>query len=91
MLAQVDRAPDAALAGATPYLKLFAYAAGGAMLAEEAIASLRDSRGAGGAAARIAIARFFAQNLAVTAPGLERAVIDGGESVTGADAALGDE
>jgi hypothetical protein len=90
MLAQVDRAPDAALAGATPYLKLFAYAAGGAMLAEEAIASLRDSGGAEGAAARIAIARFFAQNLAVAAPGLERAVIDGGDSVTDADAALGD-
>ena len=40
------------------------------------------------APARIAIARFFAQNLAVAAPGLERAVVDGAESVNGADAAL---
>jgi acyl-CoA dehydrogenase len=91
LLGHVDKAPEAALAGATPYLKLFGYAAGGAMLADEALATVRDGRdGAEGPAARIAIARFFAQNLAVAAPGLERAVIDGAESITGADAALMD-
>ncbi len=37
---------------------------------------------------RIALARFFAENLAVQSSSLERVVIDGGASVTAADAAL---
>jgi alkylation response protein AidB-like acyl-CoA dehydrogenase len=77
---------DAALAGATPYLRLFATAAGGTLLAEEALAATRMP--AADPAARIAIARFFAENIAVQARGLERAVIEGADSVTGADAAL---
>ena len=40
------------------------------------------------AAARIAIARFFAENLAVQAGGLERTVVEGADSVNRADAAL---
>ena len=32
LLAQLGKAPDAALAGATPYLRLFAHAAGGCAL-----------------------------------------------------------
>ena len=39
--AQIENDPDAALAGATPYLRLFAAAAGGCMLAEQALAALR--------------------------------------------------
>ena len=45
---------DTALAGATPYLRLFGNAAGGCMLAEQALAALRESgepRGARGAGA----------------------------------------
>jgi acyl-CoA dehydrogenase len=76
---------DAALAGATPYLRLFATAAGGALLVEEALAA---SRLAGNADARIAIARFFAEHLAPVATGFEREVIDGAGSVNEADAAL---
>jgi acyl-CoA dehydrogenase len=80
---------EAGLAGATPYLRLFAAAAGGASLAEEALAAMRLAQdGAGDAAARVAIARFFAENIAVQARGLERTVVEGAESVTGADAAL---
>jgi acyl-CoA dehydrogenase len=80
---------DAALAGATPYLRLFATAAGGALLAEEALAATRLSADAtADPAGRIAIARFFAENIAVQASGLERAVTEGAESVTGADSAL---
>ena len=79
---------DTALAGATPYLRLFALTAGGALLAEEALAALRIGGGGADAAARVAIARFFAENLAVHAPALERTVIEGAESVNGADAAL---
>jgi alkylation response protein AidB-like acyl-CoA dehydrogenase len=89
LIGQLDKAPEAALAGATPYLRLFGYAAGGAMLADEALASARDfGMGAGDPRGRIAIARFFAQNLAVAAPGLERAVIDGAESINAGEAAL---
>jgi alkylation response protein AidB-like acyl-CoA dehydrogenase len=80
---------DAALAGATPYLRLFATAAGGTLLAEEALAATRLPADAGAdPAARIAIARFFAENIAVQARGLERSVIEGADGVLGADAAL---
>jgi alkylation response protein AidB-like acyl-CoA dehydrogenase len=83
MLAQLPTAPDAALAGATPYLRLFGLAAGGAMLAEEALAA---SRHAGDAVAadkpgRIAVARFFAENLAAQAPALARVVTTGADAV----------
>jgi len=89
LLAQNGKAPEAALAGATPYLRLFGVAAGGAMLADEALASVREGgMGAADPGGRIAVARFFAQNLAVAAAGLERAVIDGDDSLKGAEAAL---
>jgi acyl-CoA dehydrogenase len=83
---QIDRKPESALAGATPYLKLFGHAAGGCMLADEALAAVR--LGDGEAAARISLARFFAEHVAVQAGGLERATIDGAEAVNAADAAL---
>ncbi len=83
LLAQ--KGSDAALAGATPYLRLFGNAAGGCLLAEQALAALRDS---GDGAARTALARFFAENIAVQASGLERSVTEGADSITKADAAL---
>ena len=49
---------EAALAGATPYLRMFANAAGGALLAEQALAAARMA-GDGSAPARIALARFL--------------------------------
>jgi len=85
LLAQ--KGSDAALAGATPYLRLFGHAAGGTMLAQQALAALRQS---GDGAARTALARFFAENIAVQASGLERAVIEGATSITDAQAALVD-
>ena len=78
---------DAALAGATPYLKLFSIAAGGTLLAREALAA-RQLADAGDAAARTGIARFFAENIAVEARSLERTIIEGADGVTGGDAAL---
>jgi acyl-CoA dehydrogenase len=78
----------AALAGATPYLRLFALAAGGALLAEEALAAVRVGGNGADAAGRIAIARFFAENLAVGAESLERTVVEAADSVNDADAAL---
>jgi hypothetical protein len=84
--AQLGKRPEAAQAGATPYLRLFGTAAGGCMLAREGLAAMRLANGA--AAARIAIARFFAENLAVQAGGLERAVIEGADSINASDAAF---
>jgi acyl-CoA dehydrogenase len=85
LLAQ--KGSDAALAGATPYLRLFGNTAGGCMLAEQAVASLREASDGVG---RTALARFFAENIAVQASGLERSVTEGAESITSAQAALAD-
>jgi acyl-CoA dehydrogenase len=72
--------PDAALAGATPYLRLFASAAGGCALAEDALAGIRLADAE--AASRVALARFFAENIAVQAGGLETTITEGAESVS---------
>ena len=85
LLGKLGGSPDAALAGATPYLRLFASAAGGCMLAEEALAAVRLNGGAD-AGGRVALARFFAENIAVQAGGLETTVTEGADSVS--DAAL---
>jgi len=69
-------------AAATPYLRLFGNTAGGCMLADDALAALRTGDGA----SRIALTRFFAENIVVQASGLERAVNN--ESINSADAAL---
>jgi acyl-CoA dehydrogenase len=82
-----DPQSEAALAGATPYLRLFANAAGGSLLAEQALAAARMASD-GSAPGRIALARFFAENLAVAAGGLENTVIEGGASVNASEAAL---
>lgn len=87
LLSKIDKEPQAALAGATPYLRLFGNAAGGCMLADEALTAVRLTSHESGA--RVAIARFFAENIAVQAAGLERTVTEGGEVVNAADAALG--
>ena len=72
-----------ALAGATPYLRLFALAAGGACLARGALA---DRSGA-----RSALCRFFAENLAGETAALKDRVILGADSLSAAAAALVDE
>ena len=81
LLAKLDKSHDAALAGATPYLRLFASAAGGCALAEDALAASRLNGGADGGG-RVALARFFAENIAVQAGGLETTVTDGADSVS---------
>jgi acyl-CoA dehydrogenase len=88
LLGRLDKAPDAALAGATPYLRLLATAAGGAMLAEDALAAIRASGQGADPTGRAAAARFFAENLAVQASGLERTVVEGADSIAEAEAAL---
>jgi acyl-CoA dehydrogenase len=83
--------PDNALAGAAPYLRLFALAQGGAALAEAALAA--SAAAAGGDSdpahpARIALCRFFAENVATAARGLEDTVISGAAFVDDAPLAL---
>ncbi|MEP9375773.1 acyl-CoA dehydrogenase family protein [Aquabacter sp. CN5-332] len=91
MLDWLPDEPVKALAGATPYLALFARAAGGAYLARVALAA-HAAMGAGAddprLAGRIAVARFFAENLAVDAAGLELAVTKGGGTVMEGEVAL---
>ncbi|MGE0626569.1 MAG: acyl-CoA dehydrogenase [Hyphomicrobiaceae bacterium] len=70
--------PEAALAGATPYLRLFGLAAGGTYLAQGALLAARDG---GNPADAVVLARFFAENLATAAPGLAESVMSGAESV----------
>ncbi len=73
---------DKALAAATPYLRLFGLARGGVSLAEEALAA-QASVAAGdndpAQPGRVALCRFFAENLAVAAGGLEETLMTGGE------------
>ena len=73
--------PNDALAGATPYLRLFGTTAGGWALARQALAAQRAlEAGEGDAAvmaARVATADFYARNVLPTASGLEPAVTAG--------------
>ncbi|WP_026606231.1 acyl-CoA dehydrogenase [Methylocapsa acidiphila] len=83
--------PEDALAGATPYLRLFAYALGGCALARGALAARRLSSAGEtdpALAGRIATARFFAENIASGAGGLEFSVVHGAASVNAAADAL---
>jgi acyl-CoA dehydrogenase len=85
MLNNLEKDINQALAGATPYLRLFSIAAGGCLLAQQALAALRLNMEAG---SRSALARFFAENIAVQAGSLERTIVEGGSAVLGAEAAL---
>jgi alkylation response protein AidB-like acyl-CoA dehydrogenase len=88
LLERLVSAPNDALAGATTYLRLFGSTLGGCKLAEEALAA-RDHGDAFGDFRRyVMLARFFAENVAVQAPALERTVIDGADAVNGADSVL---
>ncbi len=84
MLKAMGPDPAAAMAGATPYLRLFGLAAGGAYLAEAALAA-RAAMQAGDTdqahGRRIRDCRFFAENSASIAQGIEHAVVDGAAAV----------
>ncbi len=86
LLERVTSAPNDALAGATPYLRLFGSTLGGCMLAGEALAA--RSLGEGDSSRYVTLARFFAENISVQAGSLERTVMDSAEAVNRADAVL---
>ncbi|MCO5083199.1 MAG: acyl-CoA dehydrogenase C-terminal domain-containing protein [Rhizobiaceae bacterium] len=80
LAAQGEGRQQEALAGATPYLRLFGLAAGGVYLAKAALA---DGKGP-----RIALCRFFAENLIGETAALKYRVIGGAESLSEAAATL---
>jgi len=88
LLERVASAPNDALAGATPYLRLFGSTLGGCMLAGEALAARDLGEGSGDPQRYVTLARFFAENISVQAAALERTVMDSAEAVNGADAVL---
>ena len=67
---------NAALSGATPYLRLISLAAGGAYLAKGALA--------GHDAARLNLARFYAENIIAETSILKDRVIEGSASLAAA-------
>jgi acyl-CoA dehydrogenase len=84
LLDTLPERPDAALAGATPYLRLFAIAAGGCGLARGALAALNDGDEPANDQ-RIATARFFAENASAQAGGLCQSVVAGAETILADD------
>ena len=85
MLAALGNAPQDALAGASPYLRLFGIARGGTALADLALASHNLASGGESDPAhggRIATARFFADHIAPGAGGLEASIVEGAQSVS---------
>ncbi|MBN9598978.1 MAG: acyl-CoA dehydrogenase [Afipia sp.] len=88
LLEKIVSAPNDALAGATPYLRLLSTATGGCLLAREALAARDDDAFRDQAAGHVLLTRFFAENLAVQAQALERSVTGGADSINNADAAL---
>jgi len=83
-LALKDGRKEEALAGATPYLRLFGLAAGGALIVRGALNGSDD----GAAASRLALARFAALNLLPEAAALRHVVTGGGERLSEAAAAV---
>lgn len=67
---------EEALAGATPYLRLFALASGGSYLVRGALAGQEKDR--------VALARFFAENLIDESNALKKRVLEGAESLAAA-------
>jgi acyl-CoA dehydrogenase len=88
LLERMGSAPNDALAGATPYLRLFGSTLGGCMLAGEALAARDAGDGFGDPQRYVSLARFFVENVSVQAGALERTVIDSAASVLAADAVL---
>jgi acyl-CoA dehydrogenase len=87
MLKTMGPAPAEVMAGATPYLRLFGITAGGAFLAEAALAAraaLQSGETDPLHAARIRNCRFYAENTASIATGIETAVTEGADAVNAA-------
>ena len=76
---QLQSNPEAALAGATPYLRLFGLSAGGVYLAKGALHAARDTNGTG--RDHVALARFFGETQVPLAAGIATSITDGADSL----------
>jgi alkylation response protein AidB-like acyl-CoA dehydrogenase len=74
MALMLQSSPESALASATPFLRLMSLVAGGTYLAKGALSEDASSP-------RVAIARFFAENLLTEAVGLAESVQNGADAV----------
>ena len=85
LIARTRDDPRAAAAGATPYLRLFGTVYGGFLLARGALAAraaLADAAGDGGfMRAKIATARFYAEQVLAPAPAALRSITAGTEAL----------
>jgi acyl-CoA dehydrogenase len=89
--ALAENASEDALAAASPYLRLFATAQGGALLGAAALAAHRAAAAGDNDhahAGRVQLARFFADNIATSAPGLADVVVGGAASLKDAQRML---
>ena len=82
MVKALNENPNVALAGATPYLRLFALVRAGATLRKSANLSraLKDPH----AARRALIAQFFSDHIATAAPGLAKNIMTGANTIINA-------
>ncbi len=90
LLDKIGSSPNEALAGATPYLRLLSLAAGGCMLARQALDGRNDDTLRDHAQRRMPLARFLAENMVVQAPALEQSIIRGGGVIDDVDMTLTD-
>lgn len=74
MAQAIGQNPEAALASATVYARLFGIAAGGHYLAKGALMAGADAR-------RVRVARYFAEHVSTTGPGLAATVMEGADVV----------
>jgi acyl-CoA dehydrogenase len=82
--------PQDSLAGATPYLRLFALARGGACLAKAGLAAARlAAQGDASELGRVGLARFFAEKIATAAPGLAASIDSGAGALENFEQAIG--
>ena len=88
MLGEIDQRPQRCSRAPRPICGCLRMPLAAACWPSEALAAARSGSDGDDAASRIALARFFANHVAVTAPALERTVVEGAASVIEADAAL---
>jgi acyl-CoA dehydrogenase len=82
--------PEDALAGATPYLRLFGLTLGGVCLAKAGLAaSQMAENGQAAELGRVALARFYAEKIAPAAQGLAASIESGAGALQDFDQAIG--
>ncbi len=85
---QLPHQPETALAGATPYLRLFGIAAGGVALGRGALAAAHAVSSGPALGRQIELAKVFAASLSPTASGLASIVTEGADAVLGSGSAM---